>query len=334
MRSFKRAVLVTLSVLVLFCALSALVFAGYFHTTERSYQSWPACKALAGTLDTLFCGSSQGKNALIPARYDAATGSESYNLGTAMISMRDRRELLARELDRNPVRTVYLELSYESLSRDEAAEGIEGRIYALGAQETFFQRLRYVFTRFGVGDWRALYSDTFAKGIRGWKAILSGSRRPVPYEDTRGYEALPSADLSAAAPEPMEPVSTAQRPENLSELRAIAALCRERGVRLVLVTVPISPTRIWRVPELDTIRAQLQAFADENGLEYYDYNLYRAADYSARDCFANEQHMSGAGAERFMADFLAVEAGLAAGEDVRPLFYESYAALREARGAD
>ena len=337
MRDIRKAVCSTLIVLLLWALVSMAVFEGYFQTTRQSYQDASIRRALAGTLDTIFLGSSQGENAFLPTQFNADTGASSFNLGSAMITMQGRYDLLKKELGRNPVRTVYLEFSYESFSRDRRTESNEGELYLLGRWDNVFERIRFCATHFSPREYRAVYTDTFKKGIDGWKELLSGDRMPVPYPDTLGYHPTDTVDLSLpaevmAAERGSVTVDTTQQEYNLRWFREIVLLCRENNVELVLVTVPICPTLVGRIANLDAIREQLDGLATQYGLRFYDFNLLIGNAYSATDSFCNEQHMSQTGAARFTADFTAVLAREAAGEETSSLFYPSYAALAAAQG--
>lgn len=340
MRSFKRALRVT-AVTALLCALlSALVFEGYYQTTQYIYMDAGIRRELAGSVDTLFCCSSQGKNALVPAQYDLFTGANSYNLGGAQITMEGRYTLLKQELSRNPVKTVYLELSFESMSRNRRSEGIEGDLYLLARLDNPLQRMAYFLTHFHPGEWRQTFHQTFRLGLLCWQDILTGNLLEPAFAETKGFQPEESVDLTLsrqmlAACHHAETAPAVVRPENLRALEKIVALCREKDVRLVLLTVPISPTLIWKTANLDEIHDQLADFARANDLEYYDFNLYRNGYYAPNLFFVNERHMSQYGAEPFTRNMADLMARVDAGEDVTGLFYPSYAALETDRaGAD
>ena len=126
MRNFKKTARAVLALLLCVLVLYAGYTAPYFYGTAYYYQDASARSALRGSLNLLISGSSHAFRAFIPEQLDRTLGTESYNLACSMQTMEGRYRLLRKELERNPVQTVVIELSYNALTRSRAAEGPEG----------------------------------------------------------------------------------------------------------------------------------------------------------------------------------------------------------------
>lgn len=85
--------------------------------------------------------------------------------------------------------------------------------------------------------------------------------------------------------------------ENLAYLEAMADVCRESGVELILVKTPISS---WRYPWFEETDRELARFAESKNLSYY--NLIECADEigvdMARDTYDGGLHLNLYGAEK------------------------------------
>ncbi|MDY4743122.1 MAG: hypothetical protein SO361_08440 [Lachnospira sp.] len=95
--------------------------------------------------------------------------------------------------------------------------------------------------------------------------------------------------------------------------KKIVKLCREKGSKVVLLTSPINKeTLLINQQSMDNYtcaRDYIQKLADENGLEYYDFNLIKDEIYhrESEDYWDYDGHMYGDAAERysiFLGDFL------------------------------
>ena len=111
MRNFRRALCSVLAVLVCFSLITAVIVFPYYAWGTYPYQDAKARKDMAGQFDLLVSSASQGLRAIDPRALDDALGCTSYDLGAPLQTMYGRYLFLKEELDRNPVKTVILELS-------------------------------------------------------------------------------------------------------------------------------------------------------------------------------------------------------------------------------
>ena len=135
MNDIKKAVLGTLSFIICVCLMSFVIVEPYFTYCLLGntvyYQDAPLRKKMAGSLDVLVVGASQAVRAFDPAVLDEELKVNSYNLAVPSMSMDSRYFILEKEIQRNDVSTVVIEIAYDTLKRDRKEEGPEGILRTL-----------------------------------------------------------------------------------------------------------------------------------------------------------------------------------------------------------
>lgn len=333
MRSFKRTLWKAAAFLLSVFVISEIIVEPYFQNEVYHYQDAAVRDSMAGTLDFLICGSSQSYRGIVPQVLDEKLGCNSYNLSTSRMTMAGRYELLKKELNRNPVKTVIIDLSYNTLTRDRAEEGPEGDLYQLGRYPNLFERMGYFFRHFQLNEYARTYYDTMNRGIKSWDHLLRGEglRGSSGKYQNKGWQAgecNPIPPLERGEKHTKQ-LPTEALPENLSYLNKILRLCKEKNIQVILVTLPI-PERItlqYNTDGFDSIYSNYKTISQTWGIPFYDFNLLQGKTkrFADETAFYDEYHMSLEGGWSF-TDFLAdVLLRAQAGEDVSGLFYDSYA---------
>lgn len=331
MRSFKRTLWKAAVFLLSVFVISEIIVEPYFHSEVYHYQDAAVRDSMAGTLDLLISGSSHAYRGLMPEVLDEKLGCNSYNLSTSLMTMAGRYELLKKELGRNPVKTVILDLSYNTLTRNRITEGPEGDLYQLGRYSNYLERMGYFFRHFQLNEYARTYYDTMNRGIQSWKRLLRGEGRRGSSEKyaTKGWQGADSTPIPPLEEDQVHsrPLRTKNDHSDLDYLTKILTLCKEKGIQVILVTLPISE-RITRMYDgLDEIYGQYVELSRTWGLPFYDFNLYRGKTglFSDETAFCDISHMSEEGSRDF-TDLLAdVLLRIQAGENISGLFYDSYA---------
>ncbi len=332
MRNFSKALLATLLFVVCVAAVSAAVIGGYLRSDALAYEDAAVRGELAGELDTLVCGASHGYRAFVPAVLDRELGVSSYNLSCFLTTMSGRRALLEKELERNPVETVILELSFNSLSRTRAGDGAEGDIYELARLDNTAEQLEYFRENVLPGECLNVYSELLVRGAQSWYNLLRGIHLGAGNLLTRGYLPLPCNDISVSDETICSyyhsaSVYAAPDSANVQELQNILRMCNERNIRVIIITTPVSESFSTRHGGLDEVRGDIGALAAEFECEYYDFNLARNKTelYGDDSAFYDELHLCDSAAQTFSAEVAAVMSAAAAGENVQDYFFSSYA---------
>ena len=333
MHNFKKASLAALGFLGSVLVLFVLLVYPYFHGQTYYYEDAAQREALAGTVDTLISGASHGYCAVSPVLLDEALGTSSYNLSGPLMPMEARARLLLKELDRNPVKTVFFELSCNAFTRTRETDGIEGDLYALPRTES----LSYFFAAFQPEEYLPALSDTMNRGFHSWKALLTGEA-PAIDPKNRGYLPKPSSDLSMTPEEyrsikNQTPVNVEATWENKEPFFRMVEACQERGIEVIFITTPMSHRMLAEYTELETPHEWLLYYAQKYQVPFWDFNLWKEPLFPDETAFYDQYHLSEEGSQVFTALLSDCYRKYKNGEDFSDQFFDTYAALDEALDA-
>lgn len=297
--------------------------------------------AAAGSIDTVFVGSSHCYRSFDPALVDERLGTHSFNAGTSQ-QLPDGSYWLLREItDENDLDTVYLEMFFTGYNQQASADVPMATFLITDYMRASSpNRYRYLWemgglaalpdlilpARHAIADpgalpelWRAKLTDGYAAGSYKYVTYPGEGYRGrgfVWVDGTPQYGYYPIFSVDPAAP-----LSDFGR-QNLTR---ITQLCKEKGIRLVLVTAPLPNAFAAITPNYQAYVDALREFAAQNGLEYWDFTLFKDTQALplGHEHFADTHHLNGTGAELFTAAFCQVAAQSAAGQDVLPLFFDT-----------
>ena len=333
MNNFKSAIRTCIIFLIVLTILSAAIMSAFFAGENYYYQDSRERAELSGTLDFFVCGASHAMRGFRPDILDQELDVNSYNLSCSRQTMQGRYELLNLELNRNPAKTVVLELSYDSMTRNRDEEGPEGDMYMLGKLGGFMPRIKYFFSAIRPKEYGRMYYNYIDNGVNCIKKIIHGTWTDKNTKLEKGYAAYKRDDdeLNQDLKKIYHTRSfeeTVYEP-NVEYLNKIIALCKEKNVQLILVTTPLSKVTVCRYDNLDTFREWYENIANENGLQYYDFNLIMDKEEKLPDssAYSDKFHLGNKGAGTFTKMFTDVLNKEAAGEDTSALFYDSYSEL-------
>lgn len=301
--------------------------------------------AQAGQIDTLFLGSSHCYRSVDPALVNETLGVHSFNAGTSQQLPDGSYYLLREAAAENDLDTVYLEMFYTGYNSEESAS-VPMACYLITdyLRPTSLGRYQYLWemgglaafadlllpARHTIGDpgelpalWRAKLTDGYAMGQYDYVTYPEEGEAYcgngfVYTWGTPGYGFDTVMDLDAEAP-----LSSF----GWEYLNRIAALCAERGIRLVLFTAPLPGAYAADTENYQAYVEAVRGFAAEHGSEYWDFTLYRdteTLDMQVED-YADAHHLNGQGAGKFTAVLCDTAARRAAGEDVTALFFDTLA---------
>lgn len=336
MRSFKQ-VLKALTVLVAFILTVALiteaVCAPYLYGTAFYYQDGKVRDSMAGTLDLLVSGASQAQRAVSPAVLDSELGCNSYNLSTPTLSMEGKYILLKKELERNPVKTVIIELCYDTIARDRDEVGPEGDHYALGRFTNPLERYAYFFRTARIGEYGEIYNELIKRSMTARERVKKGTgNRAARAYDDKGF--VPLDTLPIEMPDELfsEKISTELSEENIYFFNKTVELCKSKDIEVYVISTPLSNGAIASYDALDTIQTEYRKMCDRLGVPFYNFSLYRGKTELFPDwyAFCDRNHVGIEKADEFTALVADVIKKARAGDDVSALFYDSYAQLCEA----
>ena len=111
MRNSKRVLFSVVCFVLAFALLAAMSLGIYYGSETLAIMDSRVRASLAGSLDRLMIGSSHAWNGFMPAVFDARLHSSSYNLSGGVFPMYAKNYFLQKELARNPLKIVYIEIS-------------------------------------------------------------------------------------------------------------------------------------------------------------------------------------------------------------------------------
>lgn len=333
MRSFKRVLLSALCFVLVFALLAGLCLRLYYGSETLTIRDDRLRASLAGSLDRLMLGSSHAWNGFVPAVFDERVQSSSYNLSGGVFPMYAKNYFLSKELGRNPIRVVYVEISDDTLTHSNAHDYAEGDEIAIARLDSWEERLDYMRRYLSFSDCVNVFSRAILRGVQAGAALLQG-KSTMDYA-ARGFYTKDGMDVTLTPAEAAAIRGTTHiasgdyLPENIEQLTALLQTCRAAGAEPVLVVIPVSDAYLWRQTGEDDFHAWLEAYSREQGCACYDFNLLRArySILSDRDCYINPTHLSRHGAEVFTAAFAGLMELSERGESIDGAFYESYEEL-------
>lgn len=333
MRNSER---VLLSVLCFACVVALLfgAFLGLYYGSETlNIMDSGLRRSLAGSLDRIMIGSSHAWNGFMPAVFDSYLHSSSYNLSGGVFPMYAKELFLEKELSRNPLKLVYLEISDDTLTRTNERDYAEGDEIAIARLDSWAERFAYMKRFLTLDDCVNVYSRALLRGVQAL-ASLAQHNSTLDYS-ARGFYGKNASDVTltpaeAAARFEQERISPeAYRPENIEQLRAVLQTCQDGGAEPVIVVLPVSDAYLWETAGEDDFRLWLVDFCRAEGCACYDFNLLRDrySLFSDTDSYVNKTHLSRKGAETFTSVFAELMEKAENGEDIAPYFYGSYEEL-------
>lgn len=296
----------------------------------------------AGNIDTLFLGSSHSYRSVDPAAVDAALGTHSFNAGSSQQLPDGSYYLLRETAKQNDLKTVYLEMFY-TVYNESASSNVPLACYLLAdnMDARSPERYEYLWEMGGL----AAFADLLLPARHGiaapsampeiWKAKLTdgytlGNYRYVTYPDSgeeyrgRGFVYTTGTPQDGFATlldvDPDTPLSDF----GWEYLNKITDFCQENGIKLVLYTAPLPSGYLYNTQNYQAYVDAVQSFcAAHDGLEYWDFSLYRARnDMDLKpDDFSDAHHLNGSGAEKFTRTLCDTIQRRAAGQSADEIFY-------------
>lgn len=331
MQTFKRIFCALLIFIVTFTSVSVAVIYPFVNSETEFFQDSKLRQSLAGTIDCVVLGASQGVCSFVPEIMDKELGVNSYNLCSAMIPMYARKYLLEKELKRNNIQTVIIDLSYNTLNRSSDDEYGNGDVRVIEKLDSFGERLYYMYKYIKINDWLNIYSRLFINSLNGIETRISKGTHNVNYE-AKGFDAKKATDITLSPEEAAEihnteKVSIDYFKDNVEQLTEIIDLCKSNGIRVIVAVVPLSDRILWKYESMDSFREWAENYCHELNCEFYDFNLLKNR-YSlfneSNSWYSDASHMSEIGARAFTAEFSEVIKQVNLNQDINDLFYPSY----------
>lgn len=343
MRDSKKAVFSILAFVLAFIMIAVIIIEPYVNSELYYYNDRHRRNALAGSVDYEIIGASHSLTAFIPVILDDKLNCNSYNLSGSLMTWKCRSALVNEELDRNPVNTLVLEVSYNSMVLPE--KETESNIYTYPRINSPINRIKFIIDNQSLSEIDLLFADMLNSGITVWEGLLykiyksRGSglldiistpyKRDLNYEN-KGFLGRGHSDITLAEDEVSDMFATERLDTdftdyNIEEMEKIIKICKEKDIEVIITIVPISDSFIWRHTGWDVFQTKINELGKESGCPVYDFNLIkdRYELFSDETSFSDETHLCENGAEIFSNLFCDVMLK-AESSDVTDLFYSNY----------
>ena len=341
MQTSKRIAMVAVFLIAVIAinALLTFLLVPYRGSTEVMWQHYH--EKAKNEIDTVFVGSSQCHNGIDPSIIDEKTGLHSYNMGTDSQSYYDALLAAKKAIREHEITHVYLTMEYEYLFDENINDKAEANFSRqLRDQEPFGAALKedlqfaaqFHDTAISINyffPWTSNHvyvtPGTILQNVRnktGHENAGSGSAR-LPNGFTPSEGSLDYNTLGTVVQE--ETLAGEISQEVLNNLSELSTLCKENGVQLTAITVPIPKSVVLQYGNAYfQLVERLKAFSDEHGFRFYDFNLLKPDHYEFdRDCFRDYMHLNSAGARAYSEVLANLINQLAEGSSVAEWFYTS-----------
>lgn len=306
MQTFKKVIISCSVFIAILLIISAVVIEpmiqfGMYYYCDGNYRDHTA-----GEYELFFMGDSDGLAAFSPSAFQKYTGIKSYNLCGEKNTSTSEYYLLNKELKRNPVRTVFLQVGVDTFQRDYSNEHSEGNAVTLMRTNSFIERIGFLAKYEPIDRWLDIYSGMMTRGILCWERQLTHNNDSRFNEQLKGWHKLDSVDLSLNEKEALASYNTEEldcefRSDRVEEFLSIINMCKEYGAEVIVVMVPMADKYIWKKANCDEIYDRIYSLCVENNTPFVDFNLFkdRYELFSDKYSYKDSIHLSAVGAESF-----------------------------------
>lgn len=328
MHNFKLLIRSIAVMLVMVFLISTVLTYPYFYGETYHYQDGYVRDSLAGNIDLIICGASQAQRGINPHILDKTLGTTSYNIASPLLTFQAKYTLLKKEIKRNPVKTVILEVCYDSMVRDRDEVGAEGDYYMMGRFTNPIERLGYFFSCARIDEYADFYYDMLDRGIKSWKTFKDHKKGSSDNYKTRGFAPLPSEPVPMIEKDKYykEEILTKISTENEYYLFKIFELCMKNNIEVVMVATPLSDSAILSYDSLDEIQAYYCAVAENFDVPFYNFSLYKQKSqrFSDKTAYIDRNHIGDSAADDFTQLLAQTVKDSISGKDLSELFYPDY----------
>ena len=194
MQTFKRFILYVLSI-TLIVVLASSAFIIPWLRTPTDYHDQALRKRLAGQIDTLIIGQSYAMDGIMPRKLDKKLGTVSYNLSGSMMPIYGQKYMLEKELARNPVKHIILEITPDTFTSDERTTYGNGDSYVISRLNSLAEQLEYLVRYVQPSDWPNVYARILLLSMRSAVNTVLG-RIDMIDESNMGYNPLKAQAVS------------------------------------------------------------------------------------------------------------------------------------------
>lgn len=288
---------------------------------------------MTGKIDCLILGASHALDGFVPNVIDDILGCNCYNLSGSQLTWPGREALLKEEISRNPVKTVILEIAYDTLCYDPY--NTEGNIYLISRLITASERFIFTCKNVHLNDWHKIYADFLNSGFRYlFNSVFTDKNVNNVIYENKGFAPKEENDISLSGNEiannhNSSHISENYNKKNITSLYNIISCCKDNDIELIFVVTPVSDRQIWESSDFSFFYHFLISISEETNCKFYDFNLIkeRYSVFSDKTSFFDSGHLSASGAIEFSKLFAETINNERSGSGNNGKFYNSYSEM-------
>lgn len=283
---------------LLLYGLRYLHYQGLLRQQNGYYAKYSSCFLRHNSFDVLFLGSSRAEMHYDTGLFDSLTGKNSFNLSLAGATPPVAYAALCAYLQNSaaPSYLIY-ETDYHNLN--EKGDRIKefNNYFPFLGNKTLLRKFSAIDHRMPNFYYNPYFSFPYtglkniSTSLHGWLNIPN--RTDALYHKGFFKEVLrPALDFT-----PTKAFYAYIHPDNRNYLDSIILLCRQKNIRLSLVSSPVFGGGRIEISNKDRLSAQLRRIALIHGIRYFD--LSSLPFCNKRGLFVDHYHLNYAGAAKF-----------------------------------
>lgn len=240
----------------------------------------------------------------------------TFNMGTASQQMEGTYYQTKEILQNQDVDTIILEIGFPILCRDV------GAIKPIQIMTDYMQghnKTEFIMDAIDSSQWLMMFSRVYREHDADTQAIINNLKAKASmeyrtyanynpiytnynnYEQYGYYKAEKLNDgydffMFSEDYGEFDSVNEPIVPEQIEYLKKTIFLCKDAGVKIILVTYPRTLFYLQKCGDYDKMHQYIQSLADEYEVSYYDLNLIKEIDWTDQ-YLANLDHCSAEGAQ-------------------------------------
>ncbi len=247
-------------------------------------------------LGAVFVGASHCQHSMQPYIFEDATGEESFNLSTPAQPVESSYYLLKEALKKSTPKWVVFDVDYSFYTTrvpSPYASVIIGK-----SMKPSLNKLAYYVEQIGSMDLRSMFvpwgfwfrsnikdagkimaikqTDAYKAGDA--SAVYTTGDKDTSVYMGKGY----LSSTEALSEEKGSKVTTKYKwhrddinEDTISYLKKMVEMCKEKGVEFVMVSSPVPESTLLSIKNYDDVHDYFSTFAEDNGVNFYDFNLVR-----------------------------------------------------------
>lgn len=332
MQDFKKTIISTFCIIITSLIFSVSIL--YYANNITHNSDWLLREELAGNLDFLIVGASQSQCAMNTNIIDKELYCNSYNLSSNSMKSIEKKLLINKELERNNINTIVLELSYDTFVLPDIGYSTETNIFTILRIDSFWDRVNYFIHYVRNNSKPYVFSEWILNSLKSiYFNFLNVNIMDDNLEKTKGSNLLTSKDYSLSKTEIIENYNIdCYSTDNfinstVTGFEELIKTCKDRNIRTIVAVMPVSDGYIWSVDNLDQFNCYAKDLCDKYDVEFYDFNLLknRYELFSDFNCYSSDnRHMSEIGSKVFSHVFSKIIEESKEKMSVNELFFSNY----------